>query len=145
MDRLSPTLSHLEKHRRVSSPQKKVQTPGCAITVDGRLQLNYLAGESDNLFVVSWCAYSREMSMDKELEALIAAAKKKPMSATERAEQRINFAFGNSPEEYVSSSKASIKDADRILRSEEGWTGSLDTDLSTAPPPRSEPVGKPVK
>ena len=31
MDRLSPTLSHLEKHRRLSSPQKKVQTPGCAI------------------------------------------------------------------------------------------------------------------
>ena len=43
--------------------------------------------------------------MDQELEELIAAAKTKPMSPSDRAEQRINFAFGNLPEEYVSSSK----------------------------------------
>jgi len=82
--------------------------------------------------------------MDKELEALIAAAKKKPMSASDRAEQRINFAFGNLPEEYVSSSKASMKMADKIMRSDEGWDGKLDTshgsDASRDTRPRSEPV-----
>lgn len=82
------------------------------------------------------------VSMDKELEALIAAAKSKPMSPSERAEQRINFAFGNLPEEYVSSSKASMKSADKVMRSYEGWDGSLDAigSQSTESRPRSVPL-----
>lgn len=81
--------------------------------------------------------------MDQELEELIAAAKTKPMSPSDRAEQRINFAFGNLPEEYVSSSKASMKKADKVMRSSAGWDGSLDT-VSGGPScdtrPRSEVI-----
>jgi hypothetical protein len=72
--------------------------------------------------------------LDKELEKLIAAAKKVQISADDRAEQRISFAFGNLPEEYFSSSKESVKKADNIMRSKQGWDGTLNSPKAASRP-----------
>jgi hypothetical protein len=58
--------------------------------------------------------------MTDELSKLIDLAKTKRLSSEERAEQRISFAFGNGVEEADVVSKRSLKETDKMIRSQLG-------------------------
>lgn len=53
--------------------------------------------------------------MDRRLEELIEAARKREMSPSEREEQRINFAYGNAPP-GDNSTHETVKAASTIMR-----------------------------
>jgi hypothetical protein len=58
--------------------------------------------------------------MTEELLRLVESVRQKKVSQEERAKQRLNFAFGNGAEEAEIVSKHSLKQADKIVRSQMG-------------------------
>ena len=56
--------------------------------------------------------------MTEELMRLVESVRDRRVSQDERAKQRLNFAFGNGAEEAEIVSKHSLKQADKIVRSQ---------------------------
>ncbi len=54
--------------------------------------------------------------MATELDRLVEEARIRGMSAADREEQRINFAYGNAPESDKKSTKDSVRAASKILQ-----------------------------